>query len=208
MNPHSNLASFYRQVYLEDELPNNLCNYFWAIIFGIITLPFTWLILLFNYSKGYIKKYQLENTDGITQYYYAVHCQSLPTRYGFMGTIAIWMLGALTVVFISILTGHQPKEFTNALTIPMLIISVYLIGIASLFTCIGLFMSAIAIWRLIPKKPVKEETEQERKMREFNEKLNAVRQRDPNIFTLAWRWLVAFKEKNCPLITWDYSKEK
>ena len=33
------------------------------------------------------------------------------------------------------------------------------------------------------------------------------REANPSFLTLMWRWIVAFKEKNCPLITWDYTKD-
>ena len=55
-----------------------------------------------------------------------------------------------------------------------------------------------------------EKDERKRKELEEFEKYKADKQHkldNPNFIMLTWKALVAFKEKNCPVITWDRNEE-
>ena len=210
MNPHSKLASLYRYFYMEETLPNNLCNYFWGLFFAIICLPFTWLAILHNRVYNPITKHENKYANK-TLHYYTTPFKPLPTALGLIFTVFTFVIGAVTLIIFEKITGVNTRAFINQSTIPIGVIKMYMIGILGIIGSIGLFNVLIALLRLLPKKAP--ETEEEfyarlTKENQRNKERMEHKRNNPNIFTLAWRWLVAFKEKNCPLIEWDYTKKE
>jgi hypothetical protein len=211
MNPHSRLASFYRYFYMTENLPNNLCNYFWGLMLAFVCLPFVWLAMLINYINHPIKRKEYQE-DGKIIYYYDTPFEPCATGYGIIFTFINLIIGIATIELISKL-GISTATLTFGLTNIKLLFYIYGVGILAIASSIGLFFGYMALMRLIPDKKEKELTDEEywakrdaedikeRERREY--KLN-----NPSLITLAWRWLKAFKEKNCPMIDWDYSKQK
>ena len=60
------------------------------------------------------------------------------------------------------------------------------------------------------KKKLTAEESHEKEMLKINRDIEKgkYRRENPSILTLACKRLVAFKEKNCPMITWDYTKKE
>lgn len=54
LNPRSWHAELYCNAYGKDydQLPNNLCPYFWKLIIILVLLPITWPVALFNRIEG------------------------------------------------------------------------------------------------------------------------------------------------------------
>jgi hypothetical protein len=70
LDPHSTLASLYRYFYLEAELPNNLCSYFWKLAIMFVSLPFVWMALIIN--KG------IKSVDEIIRGVYSCYSKNTP----------------------------------------------------------------------------------------------------------------------------------
>lgn len=67
-NLHLNGKSWHARLYMnskkgvenETELPKNFCSYFWDIVWYVVTLPFTWVGLLFtsnSYNKNWLSNF-------------------------------------------------------------------------------------------------------------------------------------------------------
>lgn len=210
MNPHSKLASFYRYFYMEENLPNNLCNYVWSLLFAFACTPLTWLAMLHNRIYNPIRKEKRVNYMGQLMYYYKTPYKPIQTGVGIIFSFLAFMIGAVTL---KIFEHISKVEIIRPSEILLGCIKIYGVGILTVFTSIALFYGLMFLWRLIPKKKEKEETNEE-----FHARMDArnkaemerriYKENNPSFLTLVWRWLVAFKEKNCPMITWDYTKEK
>lgn len=211
MNPHTKLASFYRYFYMTEKLPNNLCTYFWGLMLAFILTPLTWLAMLHNRIYNPIKKKTYTYEDKTT-YYYDTPYKPVATAFGLGFTLLAFCIGAVTLISFGKLTGIDTRNFIGSSSVILGCIKIYAIGLLTVFGTIALFYLLMAIWRLIPKKEPKKETDEEYYARRKAENKAEMERRiykenNPTIFTLAWKWLVAFKEKNCPIITWDYTKE-
>lgn len=230
LNPHSNLASFYRYFYLRETLPNNLCNYFWGLVFAFSCFPFVWIAMLINRYKKIIS-YD-ETPVNIFEYYedekgcnkskiigtkkkdeYEVQRFSqTPTGYGFAFTFFAILIGVLTSG-LSLKAGYD-FSFMHSFSLPLFFVKLYLLGVFSAIIVIILFILIVELHVFLysfKKELTLEELllREEKKTIKMNKRWEKERNREvnPNFLTLTWRWIVAFKEKNCPIITWDYDND-
>ncbi len=215
MNPHTNLASFYRYFYLTKDLPNNLCNYFWGLIFAMICFPFVWMAMAINRVNNKISYVfdtyaHFENGEFIEhrkRYYYRVGFNPISTGIGILFTFMTVIIGLCTSkVLISIFIIAQLGVISS---LQVVLITMYFIGVISIGAAIGLFHGIMALIRLIPNKPLSDEERHQKRMKELeeNHKRKLYREANPSFLTLTWRWVVSFKQKNCPIITWDYENK-
>ena len=213
LNPYSRLASFYRYFYITGSLPNNLCSYFWSLLFAFVTLPFVWTAVFINrfnkrivfktYTYGETGKYE-------TRKYYDVDSDRVNTLYGLVFTFLAFLLGVITLGLTQKVTGINLDVLSFGFKNWIAMFYLYGIGIVTAFASVGLFFIVMALIRLIPTPPELTDEEyyvmlKKRSQKQF-EKMEYKRL-NPSFLTLTGRWLVAFKEKNCPLITWDYEKK-
>ena len=240
LNPHSGLASFYRHFYVTTQLPNNLCNYFWGLMFAFIMFPFVWIAMAWNRFNNFIYfDTRLETVfetytapDGYVgsisagekpKNVYAKKFDTVNTAFGLIFTLLAFLVGGLSFGMILRLSNFNIIEHVLGNEkgyLPMFLI--YLIGIATAITFILLFV--LIVWmvtfvsKFIPEKKSKttvdvlEDWDKEWRDSQAKREAKAARllrrQTNPNFFILTWRWMVAFKEKNCPIITWDYEQKK
>lgn len=220
LNPHGYLASFYRYFYLTDKLPNNLCNYCWSLLIAFLTFPFVWMAVLMNRMSNKIKfnteKYNhYENGEFVDvrpRNRYEVGFNPIQTAYGLLFTFATVMLGAF--VFIKLL-GNQPAQHQGMGYFIKGLFVVYAVGVATIISCVLLYFVYLFIYKFfikLKKKPTTEEIiardlRAEEKRKKYWEKVH-YREKNPNFIVLFWRYIVALKEKNCPIIEWDYNKKR
>lgn len=207
MNPHSNLASLYRYFYMTDKLPNNLCIYFWGLLLLFICLPFTWLAMIFNYFNNPIQRKEYKSYDDNIIYYYTMSYKSIPTMIGFFFSFLTISVSICIIAFLA-KCGISETYFVNRTNSAIFtLLSLYVYGLIFIFISICLFFGIIHLVRLLPKKSL--ETNEEYLTR-LNKDLKRMehKRNNPNFITLACRWLIAFKEKNCPLLDWDYTKKE
>lgn len=213
MNPHSNLASFYRYFYMTENLPNNLCNYFWGLLFAFVCLPFVWTAMLLNRILTPIKLKEYDMGEGEKKKYgYSKPYNPFTTGFGVIFTTMIIVIGMVTLrILLGKTFGHNGDGLNVFGTSPYaIILYLYCVGLLTVLGGVVTFLILMFLWRLLPNKTP--ETDEE-----FYAKLTAKsqiekerierRRTNPSFLVLTWRWLVAFKEKNCPLITWDYTKK-
>lgn len=223
LNPQSRLATFYRYFYLTNTLPNNLCAYFWALFFAFIFLPFVWIAVIINYKQNKIKRYKdskyiFKNNvvvDNISFYRYLVSNDAMKTMSGFFLTLLAMIIGA--TVYAGVLQLNP--VVVNNMGLFKALTFLYLVGILSVLSIILIILIIIGLFKIIntliysiKKEPTLEQKlEKERKTMEYEEKRREkerekekYREDNPNFLAIAWRWVVAFKEKNCPLLEWNY----
>lgn len=229
LNPHSKLALFYRYFYLRTNLPKSLCDYSWSLVLAIICFPFVWSAMLVNHYKNAIslstnwvwktsdyvdeQGYTHKNTARkVEETKYFVDFNPLPTFVGVIISFGLIILGfivsALGVTVFGLISLMPPNPNW------MIAFQFYFMGIFACISGIVLFFIFGFLIRLLPKKKPLTYAEQEAKELKDQEYFNAMsekraktylyRQANPRITTLIWRGLVAFKDKNCPMITWDY----
>lgn len=58
MKKDGKIAKFYKYSNGSNELPNNLCNYFWALVFMIVSLPLTFWTYIPRINSGYNDDYK------------------------------------------------------------------------------------------------------------------------------------------------------
>lgn len=210
MNPHSKLASFYRYFYLTEKLPNNLCNYCWGLVLAIICTPFVWPAIAINMFNKEIYLYEDKQFQ-----MYSVRGKKTATSMGIVFSFFILVIGAVTII---LLEKMDIINHVHAKNLSFLFI-LYLVGISTVAFSILMFYFFVAITRIIDSfKNELTEDEREAKYlaenRRYAEKYEKdwenkkYREANPRFYTLMWRWIVAIKEKNCPMITWDYTKKK
>lgn len=215
MNPYTALASFYRYFYSTAELPNNLCNYTWKLVFAIICLPFVWTQLLINILHKRI--YESSKTEWNGKAYVKTTCFNVQ----YDTSVVLGLLYTILYLFLGLIVFSILEKIgfdLNVLLPKGMVITIlsrfYLVGVLLFGLCIGLFFLIINIARLVTKLkgvPTAEELALKKaKIDAIFDKLierEKYREQNPNIFKLIWRGIVAFKEKNCPIITWDYTKK-
>lgn len=177
LNGHSYLASLYRHTYLK-QTPHGLCDYVWGVLFAILALPFTWTVIVYN---TIVKNIELKSDNTYDISYSA----SKPIN-GFLNTI--WFL--FSGILLSVGFGVDDNY-----TIWSKLSIAYLLGLAGVAVLIGsvllLMYSVEAYQEKFPRKT----------------KYKPYKPSSPSIFKLIWQGFVAFKEKNCPVVTWDYTKK-
>ncbi len=202
-NPYSRTASFYRYFFLKKDLPNSLCDYSWGLLIASISFPFVWVAMLFNRIKNKIyfdvkeKRYRLADFGVI------------PTVVGFVFTLLLFLVG---IISLGIFEGIYGIKFIDKMGgINCLLLS-YITGIGSVIVAVISYFTINGIINLFSRFK-KELTPEEKEIKQatYIEKLTIkekANQNQPNYFKILWLGFKAFKEKNCPLITWDYEKNK
>ena len=191
-NAHSFLASLYRHTNIKN-VPNGLCDFVWGLLFGIIMLPFTWLVIVFNLSNKSIEynEYRKE---------YSFYGAEKPLS-GTLYSLACIVIGAFVVISIDKLSSCGLKAYLNSIDTLLFIGITYVIGILTIAFFIFLIWGIVRLVDVYEKKYPKVHSYETHEYVEPKVKT-------PSIFVLFWRGIVAYKEKNCPLITWDYTNKK
>lgn len=229
-NPHSSLASFYRYFYLVETTPNNLCDYFWKLLIALICFPFVWPAMAINrYNKvvwfdtALYNIWEYDEVAGhnicrgekpLNRYRIRVsqsHTTAIGALYSLVFFIAgIFSSGVLYKFFhIDLLTNGNPNVSFH------LLYMLYITGVICIFSSIGLFFIIVAVCRFLSKFKKQLSQEEKEALYLANEKRyverskrcqerRARRQANPNFIILLFRWFKAIKEKNCPIIEWDY----
>jgi hypothetical protein len=226
-NPHSRLASFYRYFYLTSSLPNNLCNYFWGLTLAVILLPFVWIALAINRYHNIIKfdttqinTWKYDEKGNSTKsgskplneyrvYEWNRHSTSMGLLFTFFSIVIGFIVGA--ILFKGLGVDLMPKEYVHGGFVCVTIL--YIIGLISGFSLFILGLLSISLVRLLSsfqKEKTQEEEEAENAKyiakNEADAKKRLYRRNNPYFIVLAWRYLVALKEKRCPIITWNYDE--
>ena len=237
MNPHSRLASFYRHFYLVGTLPNNLCLYFWSLLLAIVITPFVFSAMISNWFNkqityhehkedewGYTSNFEWVILEPKLKQYYSVNPSKLPTSTGLILNIIFLAVGALIINLMSyFLNNDLFKIFSNInsgyFVINLIVINliIIIIGLVSSFIIYySIIFSFIFLCDLYNK--IKGE---DKKIDDYDEiekqyiiRRNALiekkryRSENPNFIRLCFRWLKAKKDKNCPILKWDYDIKK
>lgn len=209
LNPHSRLASFYRYFYLTGDLPNNLCNYFWGLIVAFVCFPFVWTSIFLNYLTDKICYLPTINR-------YCVGYKPLPTPVGLVFNIFIFIIGCVGFKLLGFIFSQTIMFFLlDHMFVVSALIFLYFLGLITILVVVVVFNIIVGLVRFatsFKKKLTEEELrlQEEKETQKYTEYWANKRKKEanPNFLVLTWRWLVAFKEKNCPIITWDYDNNK
>lgn len=198
LNVHSKLAKFYIIFYDKTTLPNNLCAYFWSLLFAFICAPILYPSLIINALMSpphYSEEYKRYSGVGL-----------VPNVVGLVLNILILFGG-----------GILTKQFYGAEYYPFLPIwKAYVNGI--IFTIIfsaGIYLLIRLIKFIVthyPKRTPKVKKypsdEEWLKLMEAQEKREQERQlrRKKSFWYLLKQSFIAWKDKNCPIIEWDTKK--
>lgn len=203
LNPHGLMARLYRNFYNTGVLPNNLCPYFWKLIFAIIALPFVYPALIINYldepfyyEKWYYDEYKSFRGGG-----------NMKIAWGLPINIGLLFVGA----WFSKLVYPNIFEY-------MAIWKYYVNGLIIVVSLVLFFkLLAFAIRKLFPAKPAKEMNEEEweahlieedKKWELKHQKKRERKERWQRSFVyLTWRAFVAWKDRVCPQIEWKIDKK-
>lgn len=202
LNVHSRLAKFYILFYDRSYLPNNLCSYFWLLLFAFICTPLCYPAMLANYliSPPYYRHDTQSYSNG----------GNVPTGVGVVLSFVIFILGFfLTLQFYGDSYGHfLPlwKAYVNGI-------------IYTITLCIGILLLVNLIKFIIkiyPKRVRKEERElsYEERMKLYEEaeelerqrRLRRQERRHKSFWYILGRYFIAWKDKNCPIIEWKTKK--
>lgn len=197
LNIHGTLARFYRAFWNDPDLPNNLCSYFWKLVLAFVLLPICYPMLIINNlcSPYYYEKGNSWSSEGYKGGYnrnssaYGLLVNVLLVIIGLL--VSEWIFGEDSVKYMSIW-----KVYFNGIIVAISIVTIVLI----------IIYSTVLIQKLIPKKELKEETEEEitarlNKEREAYLKKEAMKQK--SLWYLIKKMFIAWKEKNCPIIEWE-----
>ena len=154
-------------------------------------------------------KETIETRPVVEQNYY-VSNNAMHSLFGLIFSFSTMAIGMFTIsILITFGVRFEKTDVITALSI------FYGFGLITIITSILVYHLIILVSRFIsylfPKKDTEtdEEAREKRlkKSKELEEK-RLRREANPSIFVLAWRWIVAYKEKNCPIIYWDYDRYK
>lgn len=194
LNQDSKLASFYRYFYLTATLPNNLCHYFWGLILAFVSLPFLWMAVAINmYNK------RITWSEKWSEY--SVSSSAMTTFTGIFIQFYALIFGAGIEIF---LTKYLSIDFKGITSLPLALLTAIGLGILVSALIVGIFILVIALIKVYDKTITDEEKEAmaEAKYQKWLAK-DRNRTLNPSFISLAWDAIVAFKEKNCPMITWS-----
>jgi hypothetical protein len=215
LNPYTRLASFYRYFYLTEKLPNNICSYTQKLIFAFIMLPFTWIAVLQNYLAKAVKP----NVDYNGKQGFYVR-EDVVTAYGLAYSVGVLFIGIFITSLLDKLFLIDNKPFiNNYITATIWLLLFYFLGIIYILLIVcfvyiikHIVYGVVKIIDYINKdkpKPTNEEIiSQWVKTNELKEAKRLKRESNPSLLRLMIKRLIAFKERNCELITWDYKYEK
>lgn len=202
LNVHSRLAKFYILFYDRAFLPNNLCSYFWLLLFAFICTPLCYPAMVVNYLMSppyYSEEYGTYRNGGY-----------IPTGIGAVLNFLILILGFwLTLEFYG-------KPYVEVLPLW----KAYANGIiytVSLFISIYLVVNLIIfIIKIYPKRVRKEQPELtlEERMKLYEEaeeldrqrRLRRRQRREKSFWHILVKYFIAWKDKNCPIIDWETKK--
>jgi len=199
LSTHNKLAMLYRAFYNKEELPNNLCNYFWASLIMLLSLPFLWpAIIINNFVAPFKWKYKDDWDDTLydNPYYTRGYKEPIPTIVGFFINCGLFFLGMLfTKLFYSSTWEYMSvyKFYINGI-----------IGIIIGIIIITLFVKLlIYLSNLNPKS--EEQLKLERTKRYEKDRLKSIKYKQSFRY-LVWQRIIAWKENNCPIIHWENTK--
>jgi hypothetical protein len=217
LNRDGSLASFYRYFYAKDTLPKNGCDYFWLLCLAFVLLPFVWPAVALNRFNNKIILRKSTYWDSNLQSnvlctYYDVYSSGfVQTGLGLVFNIILIIVGGL---ILGPLYKSHPDFFI--FHIKSFIFTIFII------TAIG-FVSIIAVWlffkylfafiiSLIPSGPQTEEEWHEYYTKQREKDLAKLKryyekQAHPNFFKLIGMRIMSYKEKNCPIIQWEETKQ-
>lgn len=193
LNTHGTTAMFYRGFYNKEEVPGNLCAYFWKLIFAIIFTPFVYPALIVNKLLNpfcYKEKYKS---------YYISGGERMKTLWGIVLNLIIFFAGCFVSSWI----------FTKPMMQHMSFYKIYFNGFLAVAGLLFSIYFLIVLIRLIPRKEPKELSEEEYQkqyveQREKEDKREAKWKR--SFLYLCIQAFIAFKNKVCPIIEWENKK--
>lgn len=178
---NGHLANFYRNFYNTVDLPNNLCNFFWLYLIAIICYPLFWPSIIINniytpIQLGANLKYKIYN-------------RRIPTYIGVFANIILMFTGAWTADCLNI-------HFSNTFPICDIIIFIML-GTITCICFFYLFVILIKFYNFLQLYKKREKS-----IEILNERLK-INEKERSFFFLLKERIKAFKDKNCPMITWE-----
>jgi hypothetical protein len=197
LSTHNKLAMLYREFYSKEDLPNNLCNYFWSLLIAVICTPLVWPALIIN---KFLAPFEWREGDSFGKYenpYYSRGYRSeVPIILGFLINCFLFLFGLL---FTEMFYGNT-LQF-------MSLYKIYfngVLGIAIGILVITLFVKLITY--LANRNPDSDEVRRA-KMDLYYEKqkLKSIKYKQSFRY-LVFQRIKAWKEQNCPLITWSNTK--
>lgn len=192
LNIHSNPAKLYRAFYNKDTLPNNLCDYFWAVVLAIICIPFTYPILIINAFLWPIY-YDIDRKK------YCCNYERLRAYFGLIMNILFVLAG---IFLCKEVYGRETLSYIPFWKIYLNGIG-FALGIASVFLgfVFGLYLISKILDPILGSK----------KNKEYWDKLDERKKQRQSQKERSFRYLIkkqfkAWKEKNCPIIEWTNEK--
>lgn len=196
LNIHGTLARFYRAFWNDPDLPNNLCSYFWKLLFAFILLPLCYPVLIMNnlLNPYYYDKGSAWSSEGYKGGYdrtssaYGLLINGLFIVFGLIASQ--WVFGEDVVRYMSIW-----KLYFNGLIASLILVA----------TGVMIIYSVLFTQKILPKKERKEETDEERIARLKKEDelyLQKELRKQKSLWYLTKKMFISWKEKNCPLIEW------
>lgn len=188
---NSPLAHFYCLFYDKTILPNNLCTYFWKLLIGIICAPLLLPTLILNYFFGvYYNKNKKQYESG----------NILPNGLGLLFHVVIIICGGFVSVFL----------YGEILAKSLSLCAIYFNGILLILGVVCIILLIIKTvqytYNRQPKKQLSDE-EQHQEYLKLMEKLRIADVKKKSSFLYIMKHtIIAWKEKNCPLITWENEK--
>lgn len=187
INGHSFLASFYRHTYLKN-IPHGLCDYVWGLVFAFLIFPFTWTVILLNKIDESIK---FDEFRGNYTFFGAIKTSNGPFH-----TMIILVISLFSSALLDANCSDLMKNYLNSLSFFNGILVMYGVGILG---CI-LIASIIYLIYIIFKTISDNIPEKEKEFKPYVPK-------SPSMLKLLWLGIVAFKDKNCPIMVIDYTKK-
>lgn len=196
LSTHNKLAMLYREFYNKEDLPTNLCSYFWLSLIAVICTPLIWPALLINKLLAPFKWVTRDWGSEIYPHYTRGYRHGIPTIIGLIINILLFLLG---IVFTKLFYGNMLqfmspfKWYINGL-----------LGIGLGILVITLFLKLVTyLDNRNPKSKIQESIERELRHEKF--RLKSIKYKQSFRY-LVWCRIVAWKENNCPIILWDLKK--
>lgn len=199
LSTHNKLAMLYRAFYNREQLPNNLCNYFWLTLLMLIFLPFVWPIIIIN---KFIAPFEWKEKDSwnnifyYNPYYTRGYKTPAPHPLGFLINFVLFIVGLVCTK----LFYKNDWEYMSNFKLYFNGIIAVIIGIIiiTLFVKLLIYLS-----NLNPKSG--DQKELEYKIRCEKDRLKSIKHKQSFRY-LTWQRIIAWKENNCPIITWKNDK--
>jgi len=198
LSTHNKLAMLYRAFYNKEQLPKDLCSYFWLTLIALILTPFVWPALVINKLVAPFKWKDVPTwiDDTAVPHYTRSYRSSIPVLLGLVFNAALFIIGIPVT-----------KLFFGDMVSYMSVYKWYLNGIAGVFIFAVIITLFVKLMTYLANRNPKSEEQEELEWQLKSEKKRLKRIKYQQSFRyLLWQRIKAWKEDNCPILTWEDDK--